>query len=149
MIEEALQFDGSPANILLSNYFNLYPEIRIYIDSVSIKEEDLTKLYSKTYDVSNCSTDAKIKTVLKNNCGQFTCKLIHPDCQTTFKLGDRIRVYLDGRCWFCGFIFTCDYSDSTSMSIVAFDFLRYFKVPLLYGKNQLISDSTRQGLVAS
>lgn len=99
--------------------------------------------------MSKCVTDAKIKTVLRNNCGQFTCKLIHPDCQTLFHLGDRVRVYLDGRCWFCGFIFTSDYKSSTSMSIVAFDFLRYFKSLVIYGKDQLLDDSTKQGLVAS
>lgn len=151
ILETAIQFDGSPANIKLFDYFNLYPEVKIYIDSVQTTESgsDVTRLYSKTYDVSECSSDIKIKTVLKNNCGQLSCKLIHKDCQSKFKLGDRIRVYLDGRCWFCGFVFTIDYKDSTSMSLVAFDFLRYFKVPLTYGKNQLINDSTNQGLTGS
>ena len=151
ILEEAIQWDGTPANIKLFQYFNLYPEVKIYIDSVQTtgSEPNITKLYSKTYDVSDCATDNRIKTFLKSNCGQFSCKLIHKECQKLFKLGDRIRVYLDGRCWFCGFIFTTDYKSSTSMSIVAFDFLRYFKVPLLYGKNQLIDDTTKQGLVAS
>lgn len=151
ILDEAVQFDGSPANIKLIPYFNLYPEVKIYIDAVQTtgSDPDITKIYSRTYDVSNCATEVKIKTVLKNNCGQLTCKLIHPDCQSTFQLGDRVRVYLDGRCWFCGFVFIADYKSSTSMSIIAFDFLRYFKVPLTYGKNQLIDDSTGQGLVAS
>ena len=151
ILEQAIQYNGSPANVQILQYFNLYPEIKIYIDSVHTtgSEPNITKLYSKTYDVSECATEPRIKTFLKNNCGQFTCKLIHKDCQSHFKLGDRVRVYLDGRCWFCGFIFTTDYKSSTSMSIVAFDFLRYFKVPLLYGKNQLIDDNTKQGMVAS
>lgn len=152
ILEEAIQFDGSPADIKLYNYFNLYPEIKVYIDSVSATESEAgvaTKLYSKTYDVSDCSTDIRIKTVLKNNCGQLTCKLIHKECQKLFKVGDRIRLYLDGRCWFCGFIFDADYKNSTSMSVTAFDFLRYFKSPLLYGKNQMIDNNTKQGLVAS
>ena len=151
ILETAVQYDGSPANIKLFKYFNLYPEIKIYIDKVETvgSEDNVTRLYSKIYDVSDCSSEAKIKTVLKNNCGQFSCKLIHKDCQSNFHVGDRIRVYLDGRCWFCGFIFIADYKSSTSMTITAFDFLRYFKAPLLYGKNQLIDDSTKQGLVAS
>lgn len=151
LLQTAIQYDGSSADIELLKYFNLYPEVKIYIDSVGTIQqgEDYTRLYSNVYDVSDCATEPKIKTVLKNNCGQFTCTLIHKDCQTYFKLGDRVRVYLDGRCWFCGFIFTCDYKSDTSMSIIAFDYLRYFKSPLVYGKNQLIDDQTKQGLVAS
>lgn len=151
ILETAVQYDGRPADVKLFQFFNLYPEIRVYIDSVQTtgSEPNITKIYSKTYDVSDCITEMRIKTTLKNNCGQFTGKLIHKDCQSKFKLGDRIRVYLDGRCWFCGFIFTSDYKSSTSMSIIAFDFLRYFKVPLIYGKNQLIDNNTNQGLSAS
>lgn len=151
ILEEAITWDGTPANVKLRQYFNLYPEIKVFIDAASTtgSENNVTKIYSKVYDVSDCSTDIRVKTVLKENCGQLTCKLIHKDCQKLFHPGDRVRLYLDGRCWFCGFIFIRDFQSSTSMTITAFDFLRYFKVPLIYGKNQLIDDATKQGLVAS
>lgn len=151
VIEGAIQFDENSSKIKLSQYFNLYPVINVYIDKTTAVEsgEDYTRLYSDTYDVSDCCTDIKIKTVLKNNCGQLSCKLISEECQSKFHVGDRIRLYLDGRCWFCGFIFITDYKSNTSMSLIAFDFLRYFKAPLTYGKNQLTDDSTKQGLTAS
>lgn len=151
LIEGAIQFDGSTSGIKLAQYFNLYPDVNVYIDKTTAVQsgKDYTRLYSETYDVSDCCTDVKIKTVLRNNCGQLTCKLISKDCQSKFNVGDRIRLYLDKRCWFCGFIFTTDYKSSTSMNVIAFDFLRYFKAPLTYGKNQLIDDSTKQGLTAS
>lgn len=151
ILDEALQYEGKPANIKLRQYFNLYPEVKLYIDTASAVEsgDSMTKIYSKVYDISNCASNIKIKTVLKDNCGQLTCKLIHKECQKLFNVGDRVRLYLDGRCWFCGFIFIRDFQSSTSMSIVAFDFLRYFKVPLTYGKNQLLTIGNTTGMPAS
>lgn len=143
------------ANIKLENYYNLFPEIKVYIDHANTIEQgteesgkkDYTKIYSSVFDVSECATNIRIKSALYNNCGQFSCKLIHEDCQQ-FRVGDRVRLYLDGRCWFCGFIFTTEFESKTTMMITAFDYLRYFKAPLIYGKNQLIN-STGQGLSAS
>ncbi len=151
LIGEAVQWDGTPANIKLKPYFNLFPKIQIFVDVPSTIESEntITKIYSKMYDVTDCTTDIKIKTVFKNSCGQLTCKFIHEDCQEKFIVGSRIRLYLDDRCWFCGIIFTRDFSSKNSMSIIAFDFLRYFKAPLTYGKNQLMTIDGQLGLVAS
>ena len=65
LIEGAIQFDGSTSGIKLANYFNLYPDVNVYIDKTTAVQsgKDYTRLYSDTYDVSDCCTDVKIKTV--------------------------------------------------------------------------------------
>lgn len=147
----SIEHDGSPAKINLKNYFNLYPEIRLFIDKAEAQAlgDDYSRIYSTTYDVSECSSNIKYKTVMYGNAGSLTCELVHENCQRLFHTGDRIRLYLDGRCWFCGTIFITDYKDSTNMTITAYDFLRYFKSQLVYGKNKLMNEDGTAGMVAS
>jgi hypothetical protein len=146
--------DSSSSNapkIKLSNYYNLYPEIELYIDvPVSFeKTEDKTlKTYSTTYDCSNSATDIKLKTTLSSTCGTLTFKLIDDLSGSLINEGCRVRLYLDHRCYFCGWIFTLNISGKHDLSVTCYDWLRYFKVPLVYGKKNLLQDNG-QGLVAS
>ena len=153
LLESAIIWGQEPYKINLSNYFNLYPNIQLFIDVPTdygyTKENGIFRTYSQIYDVSNCATDIRLKTVLKDNCGTLTFKLIHEDCQKLFTNGCRVRLYLDGRCWFCGFIFSRDFADKNDMRIIAFDFLRYFKSPLSYMKSQLKTQDGTMGLTAS
>lgn len=150
---DSLVWSDENNKVYISQYFNLYPEIKLLIDVPSdygySKESGIWKTYSKIYDVSSCATDIRLKTVLYNNCGQLTCKLIHPDCQRLFNEGARVRLYLDGICRFCGFIFTRTFSNKNDMNIVAFDWLRYLKSPLSYEKDQLRTQNGSMGLTAS
>lgn len=153
LLESGIIWGDVPSKVNLANYFNLYPEIKIYIDVPTdygyTKEQGIFRTYSQIYDVSDCATDIRLKTVLKNSCGTLSFKLIHEDCQKLFINGCRVRLYLDGRCWFCGFIFIRNFKDKHDMQIVAFDFLRYFKSPLSYMKSQLRTQDGQMGLTAS
>lgn len=152
-LETAIVWDQTPAKLKLSNYFNLYPKIQMFIDVPSDygynKEQGIFRTYSKIYDVSECSTDIRLKSVLKDSCGTLSFKLVHQDCQKLFTNGCRVRLYLDDRCWFCGFIFIRQFGGKNDMRVVAFDFLRYFKSPLSYMKNQLKTQDGKMGLYAS
>lgn len=153
LLESGIIWGNTPSKVNLANYFNLYPTIKLFIDVPSdygyTKEQGIFRTYSQIYDVSDCSTDIKLKTVLKNVCGTLSFKLIHEDCQKLFTNGCRVRLYLDGRCWFCGFIFIRTFGGKNDMRIVAFDFLRYFKSPLSYMKSQLKTQDGKMGLTAS
>lgn len=152
IFQESVVWGDEPANIQLRQYFNLYPDIKLFIDipgSYGVENNVIFKTYAQTYDVSQCSTDIRMKTVLYNSCGSLTFKLIHEDCQRLFKSGARVRLYLDNRCWFCGWIFTTKHGGKADMQVTCFDWLRYFKVPLTYGKSQLKTEDGTQGLPAS
>lgn len=152
ILQESVVWGDENSNVQLKKYFNLYPDIKIFIDipsSYGVNNKKIFKLYNKTYDVSNCATDIKMKSVLYNSCGSLTFKLIHEDCQKLFTAGCRVRLYLDNRCWFCGWIFTTKHGGKADMSVTCFDWLRYFKVPLTYGKSQLKTEDGTQGLPAS
>lgn len=153
LLEPAIIWSQQQAKINLSNYFNLYPNIQLFIDVPTnygySEEQGIFRTYSQIYDVSTCSTDIRLKTVLKNNCGTLTFRLIHEECQKLFTNGCRVRLYLDNRCWFCGFIFSRTFADKNDMRVVAFDFLRYYKSPLSYMKSQLKIQNGTMGLTAS
>lgn len=149
--QKAMVWGDTESQIKLAQYFNLYPTIQLFIDvpfKYGVEQGQVFKSYSDSYDITNCATNIRYKTVLYNNCGQLTCKLIHPDCQK-FIEGSRIRLYLDGICRFCGFLFTKKVRGENDMDIVCFDFLRYFKSPLTYNKSQLKSPDGTMGLPAS
>ncbi len=152
ILESGIVWSDTPAKVILSNYFNLYPKIEVFIDHASeygySEENGIFRTYTDIYDVSNCCTDIRVRSSLKDNCGTLTFKLIHSDCQRLFFNGDRVRLYLDGRCWFCGFIFNLSYSSKNDMQVTVFDFLRYFKTPLTYEKSQLKTQDGTKGLTA-
>jgi len=149
----SIPWNKETAKIKLYDQFNLYPKIQVIIDKVDDTKYDpnssQVRLFSEAYDVTSCSCDIKYKTVLYGSCGQMTWRMIHPDCQSLFKEGDRVRLYLDGKCRFCGFIFTRSFKQQGDMNVVAFDYLRYFKSPLIYNKNMLASQDGKTGLTAS
>ena len=142
-----------PSKIKLYDYFNLYPKIELFIDVPTkygySEEQKIFRTYDNVYDVSQCSTNIRMRSSLKDNCGTLTFKLLHDECQRLFSNGDRVRLYLDGRCYFCGFIFNIKYSSKNDMQITAFDYLRYFKSPLSYMKSQLKTQDGTKGLTAS
>lgn len=149
----SIRWDSAQAKIDLMNTFNLYPKIQLLIDSVDSSQYDpnssKVRLFTNSYDVSSCATNIRIKTVMYNNCGQLSFTLIHPDCRTLFKEGDRVRLYLDDKCKFCGFIFSRTFSQKREMQVVAFDYLRYFKAQQIYSKTMMRSSDGKTGLTAS
>ena len=151
--QSALVWNETEAKINLANYFNLYPDIKLYMDVPTdygySAEKGIFRTYTQIYDVSDCATDIRVKTFLKGTCGQISFKLIHKDCQKLFPNGTRVRLYLDGRCWFWGFVFIRNFSGQNDMQVTAFDFLRYFKSPLSYMKSQLKTQNGTMGLTAS
>lgn len=148
----SIAWDDTDSKIDLMSTFDLYPKIQVIIDKVDKSQYDpqssTSRIFAESWDVSDCSCDIKVKTVLYNNCGQMSFKMIHPECQT-FKEGDRVRLYLNDRCKFCGFIFTRDFSQKNEMVVYAFDFLRYFKAQMVYDKNMMMSEDGQTGLTIS
>ncbi len=153
ILQSGIVWGDTPAKVILSDYFNLYPKIEVFIDQATeygySAEKGIFRTYANIYDVSDCCTNIRMRSSLKDNCGTLTFKLLHEDCQRTFSNGDRVRLYLDGRCWFCGFIFNMQYAGKNDMQVTVFDFLRYFKTPLMYMKTQLMTQDGTKGLTAS
>lgn len=149
----SVQWTDTDSKIDLMSDFDLYPKIQVIIDSVDKSQYEpnssTNRIFADSYDVTNCSCDIKLKTTLKSNCGQISFTMLHPDCQSLFKEGDRVRLYLNDKCRFCGFIFTRDFSQKGEMSVTAFDYLRYFKVPLSYDKNMMTAEDGKTGLTIS
>lgn len=149
----SIKWQDTDSKIDLMSDFDLYPEIQLIIDSVDKTEYDtsigVSRLFSDSYDVSRCSCDIRVKTTLHNSCGQISFTMLHPDCQSLFKEGDRVRLYLNNKCRFCGFIFTRSFKQKGEMSVVAFDYLRYFKTPLSYDKSMMMSEDGTKGLTVS
>lgn len=150
IIQGGISFnEETKPQILLTKLFNLYPTIELIVDSVGDygydEKNGAFKNYATSYDISNCSKNIKIKTVEKDSCGILSFETLHKDCQK-FVEGDRVRIKLDGRCAFCGYIFTRSATDENTMSFIVFDFLRYFKSPLTYMKSQLMDTSNKLGL---
>ena len=153
ILQSGIVWGDTPAKVILSDYFNLYPKIEVFIDRATkygySAEKGIFRTYTDIYDVSDCCTNIRMRSSLKDNCGTLTFKLLHDDCQRLFSNGDRVRLYLDGRCWFCGFIFNMQYGGKNDMQVTVFDFLRYFKTPLMYMKSQLKTQDGTKGLTAS
>ena len=153
ILQSGIVWEDTPAKVILSDYFNLYPKIEVFIDQATkygySAEKGIFRTYTDIYDVSDCCTNIRMRSSLKDNCGTLTFKLLHDDCQRLFSNGDRVRLYLDGRCWFCGFIFSMQYAGKNDMQVTVFDFLRYFKTPLMYMKTQLMTQDGTKGLTAS
>lgn len=152
ILQGNIEWGNSPAKINLYNDFDLYPDIKLIIDKVTevkwSETEGGSKTYAQSYDMSDCASNIKIKTVLYNNCGQLTCRLLHEDCEKIVQEGDRVRLYLNDKCRFCGFVFTRSFNKG-KMSITCFDYLRYFKAPLSYNRIQMISPNGSTGMTAS
>lgn len=153
ILQSGIVWGDTPANVILEPYFNLYPKIEVFIDKATkygySEEKKIFRTYDDIYDVSECCSNIKMRSTLKDNCGTLTFKLLHEDCQRLFSNGDRVRLYLDKHCWFCGFIFSMQYAGKNDMQVTVFDFLRYFKNPLMYMKSQLKSQDGTKGLTAS
>lgn len=153
MAQKEIVWGDVPSNIKLYDLFNLYPKIELFIDVPTnygySEEKKIFRTYNDIYDVSECSTNIRMRSSLKDNCGTLTFKLLHDECQRLFSNGDRVRLYLDGRCYFCGFIFNINYSSKNDMQVTAFDYLRYFKSPLSYMKSQLKTQDGSMGMTAS
>lgn len=145
----SIYWDSTSSKIDLMSTFDLYPEIRLIIDKVDKSQYDpasnTSRIFAESWDVSSCSCNIRLKTVLYNNCGQLSFKMLHPQCQE-FKEGDRVRLYMNGKCKFCGFIFTRSFQQDEEMLVYAFDFLRYFKSPMLYDRNMMMSLNGQTGL---